>query len=177
MGTVSYLTLAICIATIAIVVSQPNPNYVIDLYLNSIFGNLNTAYPLDLCVNTAVGLSTTQYNYAIYTCNNEGTEVTKTNYGSDPTCSSSVLSTETFSNTTLTPGSLNSFKCDGDASYEVVKTYQASVGSTPTCCEDDALSVTSATDVCYQMMDGNYSMYVLMAVYFSVHIITYIILS
>lgn len=83
---------------------------------------------MDLCVNgniTGFGLSENDFVYYKYTCNDDGTAVTRTNYGSNPNCSGdSAESTTVYSDTSLVAGVLNSFDCTGDDDYAQTHTFK-----------------------------------------------------
>ena len=114
---------------------------------------------MNLCVNTYAGASSTQHQYSIYKCNDAGDVVTREFYNTDETCTT-LVSSSTFTDTTLTPGAFNSFSCTGDVDYVITKsTLKSPAGSDPpTCCEDDPVVETGATNICFQKQSGNYSM-------------------
>lgn len=112
-------------------------------------------YPLDICSNTEVGtlgFSDSDYKFSIFSCNDAGTQVTETMYGSDGTCNDANISDSVvYSDNTLTPGTLYSFNCTGTANYMSYGTYRG----VSTCCgtydadgNRASLLALAAADVC-----------------------------
>ena len=140
--------------------SQSNAKYVID-YDQFVTADI-IAYPLDICLAIAFLPRTLQgIQYATFNCNDEGTMVIKTTYGTDSTCTTS-MDIENITNTSL-------FNCYGDPDYTIVRWDLLDTNDTTstTCCDESMVltySATVATNVCFQTKDLNYSMYVLYTV-------------
>ena len=97
-----------------------------------------------------VGSTADEFLYSKFTCNDAGTELTETTYGSDSTCSDdNVNTTTTYTDNSMDQGAQWSFNCSGDTDYVQYYNFRAD----DTCCNFEvttALPTTAVTGICYE---------------------------
>ena len=105
----------------------------------------------DQCVAYTTGISNA---YAIYTCNNDGSKVTKQGYGTDTTCTTVSGDPIIFNKADATEKELYSFECNGFNNVVTIKSWIFGVDC------NDGIEVSStrvAMGVCFKNKDGTYS--------------------